>query len=437
MPRRRGALRAFGGRFAIALVLAVSLMVGAVVAVNYVINVKLNSVSRVGLHTAAASGGPINFLLVGSDSRAFTNGNKDAQQHFGTDQSNGGQRSDTLMVVRVDPDHHKTVVVSFPRDMWVNIPGQGAAKINSAYNDGPQRVIDTLKADYNIQINHFIRVDFQSFQGVVDAIGTVPVYVPWQARDDLTGLYTPSPGCESLTGADALAYVRSRDLQYYSQSKKRWMAADPVPDINRIDRQQQFIKQLAGIAVQRSLRDPLTGNKILNRVLKNLTIDKGLTKDDILTLVDAFRTINPKDSGQVLFTKIPWSEGPNLGGQNVLYLKEPDADAVLARLGGSVVPANVAIITNSTSRPSGLGSSGTTGGTTGTTSGTTGTTSGTTGTTAPSGSTSTTMLPGGTSSTLPPSALTPPASTPSVSSTPSAENISLFGPPAPKFSPCS
>lgn len=430
MPRRRGALRTFGGRFAISLVLAAALMVGAVVAVNYVINVKLNSVSRVGLHTAVASGGPINFLLVGSDSRAFTNGNKDAQQHFGTDQANGGQRSDTLMVVRVDPDHHKTVVVSFPRDMWVNVAGQGAAKINSAYNDGPQRVIDTLKADYNIQINHFIRVDFQSFQGVVDAIGTVPVYVPWQARDDLTGLYTPSPGCERLTGADALAYVRSRDLQYYSQSKKRWMPADSVPDIDRIGRQQQFIKQLAGIAVQRSLRDPLTGNQILNRVLKNLTLDKGLTKDDILTLVDAFRTVNPKDSGQVSFTTMPWAEGPNRDGQNVLYLREPDADAVLARLGGSVVPANVAIVTGGSSRPSGLGASGTT-------SGNTGTTSGTTGTTAPSDSTSTTTLPGGTSSTLPPSTLTPPTSTPSVSTTPSAELIRQFGQPAPKFSPCS
>jgi len=413
--------RVLAGRFAIALVVATTTMVGAVVAVNYVIDVKLNSVTRVGLHTAAASSGPLNFLLVGSDSRAFTNGNASAQQSFGTDQSNGGQRSDTMMVVRVDPDHQRTLVVSFPRDMFVNIPGQGRSKINSAYNDGPQKVIDTLKADYHININHFIRVDFQSFQGVVNAIGTVPVYVPYRARDDLTGLYTPSPGCKSLTGADALAYVRSRDLQYYSQSKKRWMPADAVPDIDRIARQQQFIKQLAGIAVQKSLRDPLVGNQILNRVLENLTIDKGLSKDDVLTLVDAFRTVNPKDSGHVQFATIPWSEGPNQDGQNVLYLKEPDADAVLARLGGTVVPENVAIINAGSSRPSGLGSTGST--------------------SSPSSTTSTPTTP--TSPTTVPAATTPTstAATPSAPAiggapSPAIENQSQFGTPAPKVAPC-
>ncbi len=409
------------GRFAIALVVAAATMVGAVVAVNYVIDVKFNSVSRVGLHTAAASSGPLNFLLVGSDTRAFTNGNPNAQQQFGTDQSNGGQRSDTMMVVRVDPDHHKTLVVSFPRDMWVNIPGQGHSKINSAYNDGPQKVIDTLKADYNISINHFIRVDFQSFQGVVNAIGTVPVYVPYQARDDLTGLYTPSPGCKLLNGTDALSYVRSRELQYYSQSKRRWLPADAVPDINRIARQQQFIKQLAGIAVQKSLRDPLVGNQILNRVLENLTLDKGLSKGDVLTLVDAFRTVNPKDTGHVQFVTMPWAEGPNQEGQTVLYLKEPNADAVLARLGGTVVPDNVAFITAGSSKPSGLGATGSTSSTTFPSP-----------TTSPS-STPTTL---GTASTLPPSTATPSTTAVGATPAPSIENQSQFGTPAPKVPPC-
>jgi polyisoprenyl-teichoic acid--peptidoglycan teichoic acid transferase len=414
--------RVLVGRFTIALIVAAATMAGAVVAVNYVIDVKLNSVTRVGLHTVVASSGPLNFLLVGSDSRAFTNGNASSQHAFGTDQANGGQRSDTMMVVRIDPDHHKTLVVSFPRDMWVNIPGQGSSKINSAYNDGPQKVIDTLKADYNININHFMRVDFQSFQGVVNAIGTVPVYVPYQARDDLTGLYQPSPGCKLLNGADALAYVRSRDLQYYSQSKRRWMPADAVPDLNRIARQQQFIKQLAGIAVQKSLRDPLVGNQILNRVLENLTLDKGLSKDDVLTLVDAFRTVNPNDTGHVQFATIPVStDGPPQDGQSVLYLKAPDADAVLARLGGTVVPDNVAIMTAGSSKPSGLGGTGSTARTTSPSS-----------PTSPS-STPTTL---GTASTLPPSTATPSTTAVGATPAPSIENQSQLGTPAPKVLPC-
>src|SRR5260370_19238747 len=113
-----------------------------------------------------------------------------------------------------------------------------------------------LKGGFNIKINQFVRVGFGSFQGVVNAIGTVPVYFPYQARDDLTGLFAPSPGCQRLNGADALAYVRSRDLQYYSKSKRRWLPADAIPDINRISRQQQFIKQLPGIAAQRGLHAP-------------------------------------------------------------------------------------------------------------------------------------------------------------------------------------
>jgi LCP family protein required for cell wall assembly len=416
--------RVLVGRFTIALVVAAATMVGAVVVVNYVIDVKLNSVARVGLHTAVASGGPINFLLVGSDSRAFTSGNAGAQQQFGTNQSNGGQRSDTMMVVRVDPRHQKTLVVSFPRDMWVNVPGQGHTKINSSYNDGPQKVIDTLKADYNISINHFIRVDFLSFQGVVNAIGTVPVYVPYQARDDLTGLYQPSPGCKILNGADALAYTRSRDLQYYSQSKRRWLPADAVADLNRIARQQQFIKQLAGIAVQKSLRDPLVGNQILNRVLENLTLDKGLSKDDVLTLVDAFRTVNPKDTSHVQFATVPVStDGPNQGGQSVLYLKEPAADALLGRLGGTVVPDNVAIMTDGSPKPSGLGATGSTSSTTSPSS-----------TTSTSPSLAPTTL--GTASTLPPSTVTPSTAAVGAPPAPSIENQSQFGTPAPKVAPC-
>lgn len=403
------------GRLAVALALTASLMVGAVIAANYVIDVKLASVSRVGLHTAATSSGPLNFLLVGSDSRAFTKGNSDAQQHFGTDQSNAGQRSDTLMVLHVDPDRHQTVVVSFPRDMWVNIPGRGRSKINAAYNDGPQKVIDMLQADYNIKINHFVRVDFVSFQGVVNAIGTVPVYLPYRARDDLTGLFVPSPGCQRLNGADALAYVRSRDMQFYSSSKKRWLPADAIPDINRITRQQQFIKQLAGVAVQRGLRNPITGNQILNRVLEHLTVDKGLSKDDVLTLVDAFRSISPQDTGHVQFTTMPFADGPNQDGQQVLYLREPDADSILSRLGGSVVPANVAIISAGSSRPSGLGSTGST------------------------SSTSTPTSPSSTSSSSTPTSpttLTPPTTALSGSPTPSIENQQQFGAPAPKAAPC-
>lgn len=427
--RRRGPVRVFAGRLLIALCTASVAMIGAVLAVNYVIDAKLSHVARVGLRTAASGGGPQNFLLVGSDTRAFTNGNRTLQQQFGNETGNGGQRSDTMMVVRVDPDHAKTLVVSFPRDLWVNVPGIGMAKINAAYNSGPQTVIDMLKQDFNIDINHFVQVDFSSFQGVVNAIGSVPVYVPYQARDMLTGLYQPVPGCENFTGADALAYVRSRELEYYSQSHGRWLPADAVPDIDRIARQQQFIRKLAGIAVKKSLSNPLTANAIVDHVLKNLTVDRNLSKSGVLSLVDAFRSVNPNDTGHVLFATIPWTEGPNQDGQAVLYLRQPDADAMLSRLGGSVNVANVSV----------NGKAPVTSGTAGS--------GGTTTTTGPSGvagttSTTTTTLPvsAGVSGTTTTTAGLNPSeaqgSTPGAAPNPQIENQALFGTPAPKTSPC-
>ena len=281
--------------------------------------------------------------MVGSDTRAFTNGSSTLQQQFGTAASNGGQRSNTMMVIRIDPGQSKTLVVSFPRDLWVQVPGLGVSKINSAYDAGPQHVIDMLKQDFNISINHFVQVDFKSFQGVVNSIGSVPVYVPYQARDNLTGLYQPIVGCEQFNGADALAYVRFRELEYYSQQRQEWLPADAVPDIDRIARQQQFIKTLAEVAVKDSLSNPLTANAIVDRVLENLTVDSGLSKSDVLNLVDAFRSINPGDTGHVEFATLPWTEGPNQDGQNVLYVRQPDADALLARLGGAANPTEVSV----------------------------------------------------------------------------------------------
>jgi LCP family protein required for cell wall assembly len=309
------------------LAVAVAVMIGSVVAVNYVIDTKLNNVKRVTVKTAPAPSQGANYLLLGSDTRAFVK-TKQQQKAFGTP---GTVNSDTMMVVHVEPGSKKTLIVSFPRDLWVNIPGKGMNKINAAFGVGPDKAIQTLKADFNIDINHFISVDFQSFQAVVNAIGSVPVYFPYPAHDQETGLNVPG-GCLSLNGQTALAYTRSRTLQFYSSVQKQWLLADPTADIGRINRQQQFIRELAGIAVQRSLEDPLTANTIVDRVLRYLILDQSLSKTDIFTLVDAFRTVNPNDTSHLEFQTLPWATGPNQNGASVLYVKEPDDQGVLARL---------------------------------------------------------------------------------------------------------
>lgn len=330
MAIRRSTLRALSGRYLIAFGVAAVLMIGSVVTVNYVIDQKIAGVRRVSVKTAPAPPQGGNYLLLGSDTRAFVT-NPQQKQAFGDNTQTQGQRSDTMMVIHIEPGAKKTLIVSFPRDLWVNVPGLGMNKINAAFDAGPDKVIQMLKADFNIDINHYAEVDFQSFQGVVNAIGRVPVYFPYPARDLKTGLHTLG-GCVLMNGTDALSYTRSRDMEFFSLTQQKWISADPTADIGRIQRQQQFIRELAGIAVQRSLDDPITANSVVDRVLENLTIDQNLSKNNIFDLIDAFRSVNPNDTSHLEFQTLPWSPGPDQSGQSVLYVKQPDDEPLLAQL---------------------------------------------------------------------------------------------------------
>ena len=321
-PRRHRPVRSFFFRLLIALVIASAAMAGGVVAVNTLIDAKLATARRVNVHTAIATGGPVNFLVLGADEAALDD------------------LSDTMWVVRVDPSRRTALVVSFPRDLWVNIPGHGQAKINASNNGGPQLVIDTMRADFGIPINHYIQVDYPAFKGVVDAIGSVPVYVPYPAKDPVSGFYSPVAGCKEFGGLDALQYVRSRGLSYYSSTKDEWLSADAIPDIDRIARQQDFVRRLATLAAERAAHNPITANTIADQVLKHLTVDAGLSRDDVLTLVDTFVGINPNDTSHVKFETIPSAEGPDQQGESVLYLSNPAADAMIQSIGGSGVGSN-------------------------------------------------------------------------------------------------
>jgi LCP family protein required for cell wall assembly len=290
---------------------------------------KVSQVATVKLDTSVLHGGG-NYLLIGSDSRAFVDTPGD-QQAFGSASTQTGQRSDTIMVAHVNNDG-TGVLVSFPRDLWVAIPGLGHAKINAAFNYGPQTVIDTLQQDFDIPIHHYLDVNFESFRGIVDAIGKVPVYFPYPARDLKTGLHYFVGGCLDLNGTQSLEYVRSRSLQYYEAFKGKWVTADAIPDIGRIARQQDFIRKLASLAVQESLNNPLTANTVADQVVQNLQADAGLSKDDIFALIDAFRTINTNDSSSLQFQVLPWVGGPRQRGQDVLYVDQNNAPAMLAQL---------------------------------------------------------------------------------------------------------
>ena len=328
MSAPRSGFAAFRGRVLLALGLVAAIVVATVAGTNLLVEAKLASVRRVDLRLAPTPpGGGANFLMIGSDTRSFVSSEFD-QQAFG-DSDVGGQRSDTIMVLHVDPDSERSLLVSFPRDLWVNIPGKGNSKINAAFNDGPQAIVDTLQSDFGVPIQHYVEVNFDSFRQIVDAVGSISVYFPAAARDALSLLDVPTPGCVELDGAGALSFVRSRHLELLDPATGRWKSADPIPDIGRIARQQAFLRELGRKAMNSAMSNPLTGNDIIDRALGQLTLDQDFGRTDVFALIDAFAADDAASGPEsITVPNTPATEG----GQSVLKSKQPDADALLTRL---------------------------------------------------------------------------------------------------------
>ena len=232
-------------------------------------------------------GEPINVLVVGSDSRVPVT--EDADE-FGTPDMVSGQRSDTMMVLRIGTNREKAAVLSIPRDLYVPIASGGTDRINTAFLRGPDNLVRTIRTALGIPIHHYIEVDFAGFRDIVRAVGGVSVYFPAPARDTVTGLLVDRAGCAELDGNQALAYVRSRN--YETMVGERWQAGG-AGDLDRISRQQDFIRRVLGKV--RSVRNPLTIHRLVTTGTKNVRLDKELSARDIERLALGFRSLVPNE----------------------------------------------------------------------------------------------------------------------------------------------
>ena len=298
-------------------------------------------------------GNPMNVLLVGSDSRK--NIAKGETKAFGTEKQVGGERSDTIIVLHVDPRSEKASVLSIPRDLYVPIAGTNRSdRINTAFEGGPERLIATIKAALGVEIDHYAEVDFNGFRGIVNSIDGVTVYFPAPARDSVTGLNVAKAGCVALDGDRALQYVRSRNYQYFESGKWR---VDGTADLGRIERQQDFIRRVMHKAV-RVGRNPTTLNALIGNAVKNVTLDDTFSPKDIVRLANKFRSLEPD---KVEMMSIP-TFGTRVGGASVLKMKQPDASEVLARFRGELpaegVPTSIPNILPGTVRVRVLNGSG-------------------------------------------------------------------------------
>jgi len=272
-------------------------------------------------------GQPFNLVLVGSDSRGFA-ADQATRLKFGDTSAVAGQRSDTLMVVHIDPAARTAQVLSIHRDLYVPISGtHRSGKINSALDSGPAALLNTLRDDLGIAASHFIEVDFASFQKVIDAIGPVPFYFPTPVRDAYTGLAVAQAGCSSLNGADALALVRSRHLEYLEDG--RWRE-DLTDDRGRIVRQQAFLRRVLQLAVAHGLTNPVTLNRLIGAIAPSVTVDSGFETSEMGRVGRRFASSGP--------SAVSWFVLPVLdakvNGEDVERLDQPAADGVLAVFGG-------------------------------------------------------------------------------------------------------
>ncbi len=320
--------RVFRRRFFAACTAALVVIVTTVVVLNLKVADTLAGTKKIaGLRfpDGPAQGG--NYLIIGSDSRAFVS-DPGQEQAFGSKQTQTGQRADVMMVLHIDPVKKTSLLVSFPRDLIVKFPSGGDGQINSAFDKGPQEVIDIMRQDFNVQINHYVQLDFQAFISVVDAVGTIKVQFDTPTRDLFSGLSVPVAGCVALDGNSALAFVRSRHREEFINGG--WRDRSGRSDLDRIQRQQDFIRKLAAKASAQAGRNPLDAIDIANAVVPKLQVDKQLSTNDILRLVRTFRNVDPNQPGALDMQTLPVVPSPS--NPNRLVVKDAEAAPILDQL---------------------------------------------------------------------------------------------------------
>jgi len=268
----------------------VALLVAAIVGIvgSYLLNVQQfnANVGRTdpfsGMSDRPGGGveGAQNFLLIGSDSR-------DARLPGDNEKiaTQGGTRSDTLMLMHMNKAHDRAYLISIPRDSYVPVPaagpwGGGRTKINGAFSFGGARhVVKTIEGFSDVKIDHVVLINFAGFRQMTDAVGGVDVVVNKTTYDPETKA-TFRAGVNHLNGAEALLYVRQRK-------------GLPGGDFDRAKRQQQFLRALLAQATAKgTLANPKKFNDLLNATEKAIVVDEDLNMGTAAAQFRGLRTNN-------------------------------------------------------------------------------------------------------------------------------------------------
>lgn len=250
---------------------------------------------------------PINFLVLGSDSRA-SGGDP-------TDWQLGGQRSDVMMLVQISGDRQSVNVMSIPRDSWVPIEGHGDAKINAAFSyGGAELAISTMQNLTGVTIDHFMILDFISFEKLTDELGGVTI--------------ATSAGDRQMNGQEALAFVRNRHSL-------------PRGDFDRVRRQQAWIKSIMAAVFDKDvLKSPAKVASLINIVLDYSAVDQGIDFDYMAGLALEVKDLRPAG---VQFLTAPYTgTGRSPDGQSIVVLDHSKLDPLMEAWANDGVAAYIA-----------------------------------------------------------------------------------------------
>ncbi|MFC4858033.1 LCP family protein [Actinophytocola glycyrrhizae] len=291
--------------------------------------------------------GAIDILMVGMDSRTDAQGNPLSDEQLAmlsAGVADGEQNTDTLIMIRIPNDGGPAIGVSMPRDSYVDIPGYGQHKINSAYarakndamarlkeegmtdeaqlqvesnQEGAKKLIETVQELTGAGIDHYAEVNLLGFYDITNAIGGIDVCLNEAVDDEYSGARFPA-GPQTLAGVQALAFVRQRH-------------GLPNGDLDRIRRQQVFMSGMAKKVFSGDMLTPgsETLDKLQAAIQKSVVLDKNW---DIMQFAQQMVGIT---GGNIAFETIPHGS-IDLRTESDGSAVEVDPDEVRAYVSGLV-----------------------------------------------------------------------------------------------------
>ncbi len=289
--------RRLGRKIAIGVAVFLVLVLIGVVALFFSVQGKMNNVEALTDYDGRPAETPgQDWLLVGSDSREGLSAAQKKKLRTG---SAVGRRTDTMMLLHIPEGDGRPTLVSLPRDSYVPIPGNGNGKLNAAYAfGGPKLLAQTVEQVTGIRLDHYMEIGFGGFVGIVDAVGGVEI-CPKQAIKDPKAALNIKKGCQTMDGATALGYVRTRKT-------------GAIPDFDRTQRQREFFSAVVKKAASPgTLINPFTAVPLANSAAESVAVAPGTGPFDLLSLGLAMKN-NP------VTTAVPIGSLPTIDGQSVV-----------------------------------------------------------------------------------------------------------------------